>query len=110
MKRFLIILSLFLIFAMPSCETEPLKKNKPPNPILPPITTEGKNTFGCLVDGKPYVPLRKQQFKSAFIKEYYDSRTSDLKGTLRIGAHRWYAEGEPPIQKIDMVLHNRVIG
>src|SRR5690606_1950129 len=107
MKHFLIILSLMLIFAMPGCEIEPLKKKDPPEPTLPPITTEGKNTFGCLVDGKLYLPQRSG-IKSALIREYYDSRNSDLHGSLKIGAHRWKADGEPPTQKIEMRLHNRV--
>lgn len=109
MKHFLIILSLLLIFAMPSCETEPLKKNKPPNPTLPPITTEGKNTFGCMVDGKPYVPIKPSQFKSALITEYYDSRSPDLHGTLKIGAYRFRGgDGEPYYQLIEMRLNKRV--
>src|SRR5690606_30024196 len=82
---------------------EPLKKDKPPNPLLPPITTEGKNTFGCMVDGKPYVPKMSSWKKTAYIKGY-----DWISGTLSIGAHRWYAEDEPPIQRIEMVLHNRV--
>lgn len=56
MKAFKILLSLIpivLIFSITSC-----KKNKNIAPIdqLPPETQTGKNTFGCLVDGKVFVP------------------------------------------------------
>ena len=33
---------------------------------LPPITQEGKNTFGCLINGKVYVPKGFEQNKPAF--------------------------------------------
>ncbi len=34
------------------------KKTLPPLPTeLPPLTTEGKNTFGCLINGEIYVPV-----------------------------------------------------
>ena len=56
MKPFKLILSLvtvFLIFSITSC-----KKNKNIAPIdqLSPETQTGKNTFGCLVDGKVFLP------------------------------------------------------
>ena len=52
MKQFL-LLGISLILLCSSC-----KKNKPVNPIdqLPPETQTGANTFGCLVDGKVFLP------------------------------------------------------
>ena len=52
-KILLSFMTLFLIFSTVSC-----KKNKNIAPIdqLPPETQTGKNTFGCLVDGKVFVP------------------------------------------------------
>jgi hypothetical protein len=49
-----------LIFSMVCCLA--CQKEPPPGPeiidynVLPPITQEGKNTFGCKVDGEVWVP------------------------------------------------------
>lgn len=53
-KFLLILASLFLITLTGS----KCKKEKPGNPIdqLPPETQIGANTFGCLVDGKVFLP------------------------------------------------------
>jgi hypothetical protein len=40
----------FMIAAIVSCN-----KNPPVNTDLPPATEEGKNTFGCYIDGSPFV-------------------------------------------------------
>jgi len=48
-KFFLLNLLFLLIFT--SCD-----KSISPEPELPPITTEGKNTFGCLVNGEVWLP------------------------------------------------------
>lgn len=51
MKKEYLILILMIVFLM-SCE-----KEKMPLPTeLPPITEEGKNTFGCLIENEIYVP------------------------------------------------------
>lgn len=42
---------LFVLFLITSCESL-----INPEPELPPITTEGKNTFGCLVNGEVWLP------------------------------------------------------
>ena len=51
----LILLTLFFY----SCE-----KNLPPLPTeLPPVTTRGKNTFGCMIENEIYVPdIRRMSF------------------------------------------------
>jgi hypothetical protein len=57
MKKYYFILALILL-SLTAC-----KKDKhingpgtPPQQQLPPITTEGKNTFGCLVNGEVWLP------------------------------------------------------
>ncbi|MDB5191788.1 MAG: hypothetical protein JWQ96_1351 [Segetibacter sp.] len=66
MKNFyslLLLLSLFTVLFAGSC-----KKEKPcADPIckLPPITQEGKNTFGCLVDGQPWTANTSDAFLTA---------------------------------------------
>jgi hypothetical protein len=42
---------LLLLLAGPQC-----KKSSPPLNILPPATQEGKNTFGCKVNGEIWIP------------------------------------------------------
>ncbi len=53
-KPLLVLITLFFI----TLTTSECKKHKPGNPIdrLPPETQTGANTFGCLVDGKAFVP------------------------------------------------------
>ncbi len=52
--KFILLSSLFFI----SLAASECKKHKPGNPIdqLPPETQVGANTFGCLVDGKVFLP------------------------------------------------------
>jgi Family of unknown function (DUF6252) len=50
-KLFHILLSIFLICA--SCENDPSPNSELAK--LPPATQSGKNTFGCLVNGKAWV-------------------------------------------------------
>ncbi len=59
MKQTLNILLIILALMTEGCE-----KTYPPLPTkLPPITQEGKNTFGCLIEGEVYVPdIRKIVF------------------------------------------------
>jgi hypothetical protein len=60
---YLILLTVFTILTAGSC-----KKEKPcTDPIcqLPPITQEGKNIFGCLVDGKPWTANTSDAFLTA---------------------------------------------
>jgi hypothetical protein len=49
---------LFLLFLAPILLTASMCKKKPVDPIdqLPPATQTGANTFGCLVNGKVYIP------------------------------------------------------
>lgn len=55
MKKEYLILILMIVFLM-SCE-----KEKIPLPTeLPPITEEGKNTFGCLIENEIYVPEKRR--------------------------------------------------
>jgi len=42
---------LFLVAILSSCKDEPIQ----PIDMLPPATNEGKNTFGCLIDGEAFI-------------------------------------------------------
>src|SRR5690606_10158538 len=79
MKIMIPISALLLIGSIVSLESCDLfeKVSKPKTELekLPPATQEGKNTFGCLVDGKAWV-TRSSIDASAFYQE----------GVLSIGA------------------------
>ncbi|MFT5755005.1 MAG: hypothetical protein ACI924_002256 [Flavobacterium sp.] len=58
MKNLLLIL--LMSFTLCCCDKD---DNKPTNPVsqLPPETQVGANTFGCLINGKPFVVLNTSQ-------------------------------------------------
>jgi len=59
MKKLLLV-PLMAVAWLCACRQEPLPQDPPLVPIdytvLPPATQEGKNTFGCLVNGEVWVP------------------------------------------------------
>lgn len=61
MKAFLVILVIAILTALSSCQ---LFENEPE---LPPITTEGKGTFGCLVNGNVWTPLSSYSQGGVFV-------------------------------------------
>jgi hypothetical protein len=75
MKKYYFILALILL-SLTAC-----KKDKhingpttPSQPQLPPITTEGKNTFGCLVNGEVWLPEVKPYQMSIYpLTSSYDN-------------------------------------
>ena len=76
----LCLLSVILFFE--SCDPfESVKKEE-----LPPATQEGKNTFGCLVNGKVWLPKGNAGGVSGSLDASYDSMQAG--GTFDILAHR----------------------
>lgn len=69
-----------------------------PGPIdkLPPITQEGKNTFGCLLNGKAWTPKGSDGTSNYVV--YYDP--TYRKGTLNISTYRYPNEGSDNFQTI----------
>ncbi len=85
----LLLLSIASLLCFSSCKKEKKRttnifKQKRPTE-LPPITTEGKNTFGCYVDGELLVPFPRRAIKDNFSKFYYGVKWDDLNGTLQVG-------------------------
>lgn len=73
MKKTLYITLLICPFLLYNCgpDNNPLKPTPPQADTLPPITTEGLNTAGCLVDGEVWLPKPGGAFKPAIDCEYY---------------------------------------
>ncbi len=46
-------------------------RDRPDENRLPPSTQEGKNTLGCLIDGKVWVPLKSGWFDRSVKAHYY---------------------------------------
>ena len=64
LKKSMLLFTLSVLALILSCK----KSNRPDQ--LPEVSTEGKNTFGCLVDGKVFVP--KVRFNSMLnLSAYY---------------------------------------
>jgi hypothetical protein len=55
-KSNILVLILMYICTLLSC----IIPDDPEPPTLPPLTTEGKNTFGCLINGRVFVPDKEQ--------------------------------------------------
>ncbi len=78
----LCLLALSLIFSCQKTDPEPFDYVQPTNPYhtLPEITQEGKNTFGCLVNGVVWVPRVE-----LFVPWYtLDFQVSGISGTGNI--------------------------
>ncbi len=60
-------LFVFCLLVLTSCLKDKLKVTTS-QPTLPPITNEGKNTFGCYVNGKLWLPLGYDGYARS---EYY---------------------------------------
>jgi hypothetical protein len=102
-----------------------------PASLLPPITTTGENTFGCLIDGKFFRPrdgsstinsdnkgLRVVRTENDNLELHVYDRKSDRSGSLFIHLENFYTigEGEYLIQNatglrgIDGPNHNYIYG
>ena len=51
-----IVLQIFLVISLFACKNDDDNANKNPLSQLPPKTQTGENTFGCLLDGEPFIP------------------------------------------------------
>jgi hypothetical protein len=65
----------FMVAAIVSCS-----KDAPVNKDLPPATEEGKNTFGCYIDGSPFVAKVRFTIGGPMaVSGIFDEETNDLK-------------------------------
>jgi len=72
----LFTLVLVLISILSCTKTEEIDK-------LPPITMEGKNTFGCLVNGKAWIPETDGGLFNERLLSTYDSDVLSIQARLR---------------------------
>jgi len=107
---YLFSLLLLLIFSSLRCNRDDnIIFKKPERPTeLPPITTEGKNTFGCLVDGELLVPYPRKAIKDNLEGFYYSGKWGvENHGTFHMFATMYGIQGRER-KVINIRLLNRV--
>jgi hypothetical protein len=104
MKSTALLLSVFLFCCLFLTQCWFLKKDPEPLERLPSITQEGKNTFGCLIDGKPFLPVNTLGGRVHPLNCYYFSTTTDMykMGSLFLQGIDVNNHGEIGIQKMNV--------
>ncbi len=75
---FTLTLALTVLLSFLSCtKTEEIDK-------LPPITTEGKNTFGCLDNGKARIPETDEGLFNEKLSVSYENGSLSIQARIRI--------------------------
>jgi hypothetical protein len=74
--------------------------------VLPQATQEGKNTFGCLIDGKPYIPNGGGSFSG--IKPIYGGFLVLSSKPYKLGIYVYTYEKSG--QKIEIYLNDYLLG
>ena len=109
MKNRIIPLLIILCFSA-SCNDD--QENVTPEPQLPPITSEGNNTFGCLIDGELF--LAKQRTDIMGIKDisfsHYDDSILAIKGKSletrkHIALQTTFWDGQTSLNLYDSTAH-----
>jgi len=76
MNRFFSLFFLFVVFLLVNISCK--KGSSNPVDKLPPATTEGKNTFACLINGKPFI-VNLSDNNQAILAQYWTTNyTGDL--------------------------------
>ncbi len=93
----LLVIAAFLM-SMGSCKKEPSTPSEPYDPnTLPPLTHQGKNTFGCLVNGEVWVAYAPFTVGGA----------ADMDGSYTLSTGRFYLKGT---KKTPEIFEDVVIG
>lgn len=114
-KRLLLLLLPFLLV---QCHLFQRKKDdpQPTDPVsqLPPATQEGRNTFGCLLNGKPWIPKGAAGLSSnlsPYYDPYYAQGTFNLHATINEGTNfqsiTLYSDSLPNIGTYSLNLAGR---
>jgi hypothetical protein len=83
------------------------KTSLTPADVLPPYTETGANTFGCLVDGKLFLP--KKKFLSSFTKLQCNYNLMDNKYSFVLSAANEYDYTGVSIYCPDFILKNDTV-
>ena len=75
-------LALTILISFLSCTKTDMEKSEIDK--LPPITTEGKNTFGCLVNGKAWIPKTDGGLFNERLSIKYEGRSFSIGANIRI--------------------------
>lgn len=67
------ILPVLLLILFSSCNKQ---EPEPEGPELPPLTHEGKNTFGCKINGEVWVAEVEPSIWNSDVQSYYNSQDS----------------------------------
>lgn len=94
MKPLYLYSALLLLTQCSKCKDDPRPEDK-----LPPATQEGKNTFGCLVNGQPWTPLGNNGAPNFHCD--YDPGLDG--GTLQVSAYRFPQAGGSQSQGINLL-------
>lgn len=96
MKTFVYLISLsFLSLLLFQCK----KDNPEPIEQLPPVTQEGKNTSGCLLNGKAWTPKGNVDLTSNYPVDYDPNYA---KGTINISTYRYPNPGNGEFQRLTL--------
>lgn len=96
MKRLPLYAALLLLTQCSKCKDTPRPKTEEDK--LPPITQEGKNTFGCLINGQAYTPQGYNGTSNFAV--IYD--TGFMGGSLDVRTYRY--PGQQPNKSQHLVL------
>lgn len=89
-------LTCLLLFPLLLTQCRWLKNDPEPLDQLPAITQEGKNIFGCLLNGQAWTPKGNAGYSNYTV--YYDPEYA--KGTLNISTYRYPSENSNNFQTI----------
>jgi len=95
-KTHLFILPLCALFLFSTCKKDESENCSPTSEIpgtldslgLPPATTTGANTMGCLINGEPWLPLRRNIFGNLFYSISFTVGSQSSGGGVSIQARR----------------------
>lgn len=83
-KQFFLLILGFLLISIFSCKKETTDTTSHDPNKLPPLTHEGKNTFGCLVNGEIWVAYAPSSVGGAMaITGEFDSGSGHIEATLK---------------------------
>ena len=105
MKTHLFLLLLCVLFLFSTCKKEESENCSPTSEIpgtldslgLPPATTTGANTMGCLINGEPWLPLKRNIFGDLRYDISFTVGSQSMGGGVSIQGRQDYDELESTI-------------